>query len=468
MTDVPRRTSVGQAFAGSSRICCRTKQGTAAKRASAPRSRAWLASAACLLLAACAATPGFSAATSGPQAAQAGFGVVKIGVELPMSGGEAPNGVPTLNAVRLAIADINAAGGIDGYKFGVNAQDDAVNGSNNPQQGARNITTLVGDPSVIGVVGPYNSSVAKAEIPISNAAGLLQCSPSNTAPGLTKVWGGVDPKTYRPTHPDRIAYVRVAPTDDLQGLAGAAIAYQDLGLRRAYIVDDSTTYGEGLADVFDQQFRAMGGTVVKHDGASAAVTDYTGLVAAAEALNPDVVYYGGVTTSGGWLLRRQMVAAGMAKIPFIGGDGISDGSAATANSFLNLAGTQGDTDTYSTVAAAHTIPNEASFAARWNAAYGAGTRGAYSASAYACTQIILDAFRHAGKPDRAAVRQYITGGAAFTTALGTIQFDANGDTNQKIISEYTFDPTLNGGDWAFVKQVDFGESSGPSPALAGG
>jgi branched-chain amino acid transport system substrate-binding protein len=393
--------------------------------------------------------------------------VVKIGVELPMSGADAPNGVPTLNAVRLAIADVNAAGGIDGYKFGVNTQDDALNGSNNPQQGARNITTLVNDPSVIGVVGPYNSSVAKAEIPISNAAGLLQCSPSNTAPGLTKAWGGVDPKTYRPARPDEIAYVRVAPTDDLQGLAGATIAFKDLGLRRAYVVDDTTIYGRGLADVFDQQFRALGGTVVHHDGAGHDVTDFVGLLAAAKALNPDVMYYGGVTMSGGGLLRKQMAAAGMANIPFVGGDGILDGSASTPISFLNQAGADGDPGTWSTIAASHDIPNSGDFIEKYHAAYGTDP-GKYSASAYACTQVILDAFRHAAKPDRDAVRQYVTGGASFDTVLGRITFDANGDTNQKVISEYTFDPTLNGGDWAFVKQVDFGESSGPSLAPAGG
>ncbi len=413
-----------------------------------------------------------SSATSAPAASQAAGGngqIVNIGVELPMSGGEAPNGVPTLNGVKLAVADINAAGGIDGYKFGVNSQDDAVNGVNNPQQGAKNITTLVNDSSVIAVVGPFNSAVAKAEIPISNAAGLIQCSPANTNPGLTKEWGGISPTTLRPTHPNQIAYVRVASTDDYQGLAGAQIAYQDLGARRAFVTDDTTTYGAGLAAVFVTDFTAMGGTVVGHQETGSSVTDYTGLLTAAKALNPDVVYYGGVTTQGGGLLRKQMVAQGMANIPFVGGDGISDGSAATPSSFLNLAGPQGDANTWSTVAASHDIPNAGAFAAKYDAAFGTKSPGAYSAAAYACTQIFLDAFRHVGKPDRAGIRAYVTSGATFTTVLGTLHFDANGDTSQKIISEYKFDPTLNGGDWKFVKQVDFGQSAGgtSSPAASG-
>jgi branched-chain amino acid transport system substrate-binding protein len=405
---------------------------------------------ACLAVAACGSNPSLSNASP----------IVNVGVELPMSGGEAPNGVPTLNGVKLAITDVNAAGGIDGYTFGINSQDDAINGVNNPQQGARNISTLVTDRSVIGVVGPFNSAVAEAEIPISNAADLLQCSPANTDPDLTKPWGGVSPLTYRPKHPDQIAYVRVAPTDDSQGLAGAQIAYQDLGARRAYVVDDTTAYGAGVAGVFLTDFERMGGTVVKHDTAGPNVTDYTGLLTAAKALNPDVVYFGGFATGVGGQLRKQMVAAGMAKIPFVGADGINDGSAATPGSFLNLAGAQGAPNTWSTLLTAHDLPNAGDFAAKYDAAFGTSSPGDYSAAAYACTQVILDAFKHVGTPDRTGVRAYITSGATFDTVLGTLHFDANGDSSEQIISEYKFDPTLNGGDWAFVKQVDFGHSAG--------
>jgi len=447
-------------FAGSRRDPCAPTLGESAARASLHRPQTGLVFVACFVLAACASNPSL------PNASR----IVNIGVELPMSGGEAANGVPTLNGVKLAVADINAAGGIDGYKSGINAQDDAVNGVNNPEQGARNISTLVNDRSVIGVVGPFDSGVAQAEIPISNAAGLLQCSPSNTDPDLTKEWGGVSPLTYRPTHPDQIAYVRVAPTDDPQGLAGAQIAYQDLGARRAYVVDDTTAYGAGVAGVFVADFERMGGTVVRHDTAGPSVTDYTGLLTAAKALNPDVVYFGGETTDGGALLRKQMVAAGMAKIPFVGPDGINDGSAATPGSFLNLAGAQGAPNTWSTLLTAHDLPNAGAFAAKYDAAFGTSSPGDYSAAAYACTQVILDAFKHVGTPDRAAIRAYITSGAPFDTVLGTLHFDANGDSSQQIISEYTFDPTLNGGDWAFVKQVDVGQLAGgtPSPTPSGG
>ena len=93
---------------------------------------------------------------------------VKIGIELPLSGGEKPNGEPTLNGVKLALSQIQ----VPGFTVTLNVQDDAVNGVHDPQQGAKNVQTLANEASVMGVVGPFNSSVAMAEIPIGNAAGL--------------------------------------------------------------------------------------------------------------------------------------------------------------------------------------------------------------------------------------------------------------------------------------------------------
>ena len=85
--------------------------------------------------------------------------------------------------------------------------DHAVNGQYNAAQGAADLQTLANDPNVVGVVGPYNSDVAAAQIPISNAAGLLLCSPANTRIALTQL---PDALTYRPTNPDKIAYIRFA------------------------------------------------------------------------------------------------------------------------------------------------------------------------------------------------------------------------------------------------------------------
>ena len=419
-----------------------------------------------------------SAATTAPASgaapagsAAAGGKSVTIGVDLPLSGGEFANGDPTKKGIQLAVDQANANGGVGGYKIVLSIKDDAVNGVHNPQQGATNVQSLVADPSVIGIVGPFNSNVGAAEIPITNQAGLLQCSPANTNPGLTKpAYGALD---IRKAFPNRINYIRVATTDDIQGLAGAEFAYKDLGKRRAYVVDDTETYGKGLADVFATQFAALGGTVVKHDGAPATTTDYTPLLTAVQSQNPDVVYFGGVTATGGGLLRKQMAQVGMGSLAFGGGDGIVDGPGNVQGSFIKVAGAAA-ADSFGTIAATHDIPNASAFADAYQKAYGEAP-GAYSASAYACTQVILQALQAvAGTASasglREAVRAYATNPAnKFNTQLGTISFDQNGDTSQHIISFYKTDMTANGGvgNWVFVRQQDFGtSSSSASPAAS--
>ena len=87
--------------------------------------------------------PGSSTAAGTPAAGK----VIKIGTELPMSGGEAPNGVPTQNGVKLAISQTNAANTLPGYTLELNGQDDAVNGAHDAAQGGKNMTSLVADAS---------------------------------------------------------------------------------------------------------------------------------------------------------------------------------------------------------------------------------------------------------------------------------------------------------------------------------
>ncbi|MHB8958230.1 MAG: branched-chain amino acid ABC transporter substrate-binding protein [Candidatus Limnocylindrales bacterium] len=394
-----------------------------------------------------------SAAASGGASGGTGATInVKVGIELPMTGGEAPNGVPTANGVALALSQIQ----VPGFSVTINQQDDAVNGKHSADQGAKNMSALANDASVLFVVGPYNSNVAQAEIPVSNAAGMMQCSPANTAVGLTKGDAAV---ALRKTNPTKIAYVRVATTDDNQGAGTADIAYNIANAKTAYVLDDTQTYGKGLADGFEAAYKIFGGQELKRDGVPDSTTDFNSYVTTAKSLNPGIIMYGGVTTSGIGLFRKQMAQQGMANIPLVGGDGISDGSAATASSYLNIAGPDGDVNSYSTVAAIHDIPDPTKFGNDYKAKFGSDP-GAYSAPGYACTQIFLEALKAVspGVTDlaqlREAVRAYVADPThTFDTVLGKVGFDANGDTTQHTISYYQFDPTTK--DWKFLKQRDF-------------
>src|SRR5512137_3070601 len=100
---------------------------------------------------AASAAPGGSAAPSASAAASKG--TLKIGVTLPLSGGAAADGQPTLKGAQLAVMQANAAGGIGGYQLEVFPLDHAVNGKYNEQQGAQDMQNFVGDPAVIGVMG---------------------------------------------------------------------------------------------------------------------------------------------------------------------------------------------------------------------------------------------------------------------------------------------------------------------------
>ena len=148
-------------------------------------------------------------------------------------------------------------------------------GSHAPDIAAADMTAFVADTDVVGVVGPFNSGSAKAQIPVSNEAGLFQCSPSNTNPTLTI---GEDGKTLRAANPDKINYVRLCSNDNFQGAALAKYAYTTLGLRSALVIDDTETYGKGLADVFAAEFTKLGGTVVGREAAAKTTTDYAAIL----------------------------------------------------------------------------------------------------------------------------------------------------------------------------------------------
>jgi branched-chain amino acid transport system substrate-binding protein len=435
-----------------------------------------LAASAVLVFSACSSSsttaPSESAAASESAGASSSAGggtgncTVNIATELPMQGSELAASQPIINGVKTALNKVGNKAGDCTINFPDSAQyDDALNGAHDPQTGAKNMTTITSDPSYMAVIGPVNSNVAAVQIPISNEAGLLQCSPANTNPGLTQPeFGALD---IRKARPNDINYIRVVTTDNYQGPAAAAYIYGKLGKKTVYIIDDTETFGKGIADAFEAEFKKEGGTVVAHDGVPKTTTDYTSILTQAAAKKPEAIYFGGVTATGGARILNAAVQAGMGDIPFVGPDGISDGSATTKDSFLNLAGANAK-NAYSTLAGIGDFPAKAQFDADYKALIGTDPTG-YAAMGYACAQVVLDAIARASQTadptDLAAFREAVRKAAvdpsvSYDTILGKLQFDANGDTTQKIISIYAYDPAgANGaGDWAFKEQIDFAQA----------
>jgi branched-chain amino acid transport system substrate-binding protein len=365
---------------------------------------------------------------------------VKIGVDLPMSGGEAPNGVPTNQGVLLAIDEANAAGGP--YHFSEELKDDAVNGVHDPAQGAKNVQELVADSSVVGIVGSFNSNVAQATIPITYSAGIVQISPAQTFPGLTKPqYGALD--LYPGKQRKYITYFRVCTTDDIQGPVGADFAFKQLKTRKVAILDDRETYGKGIADQFEKQYKILGGTVLSHDGIPKGTEDFHAILTKIKAENPDLVYFGGVTTTGGGLIRKQMPDVGL-NVPYEGGDGIVEGE------FLKVAGDAAN-NSYGTVASINVakLPAAQQFISAYRNKYHEDL-GAYSANAYVAARILIDAVKAVG-PDRSKVRAWVASLHNYKSIIGSFSFDENGDTTNKVISIYA----VKNGKWQWIDQVAF-------------
>jgi branched-chain amino acid transport system substrate-binding protein len=392
-------------------------------------------------------------------AADVSKGKVKLAIELPQQGSEKAASDPIINGIKLAVK--LAGGGAGGYGIDIPQSaiyDDALNGAHDPQTGANNMSKIVADADVIAVIGPLNSSVAKAQIPISNDGGVLQCSPANTNPDLTK---GAPAAQIR-TKPNN--YIRVVTTDDVQGPAAAQYIYDILKKKSVYVIDDTETFGKGVADAFAAEFTKRGGTVVKHDAAPKTTQDYVSIMTAAKALNPEAIYFGGVTATGGARILLAAQQAGLADVPYVGPDGINDGSGETKDSFLNL-GAAAAKNAFSTLAGIGDFPGKAQFNADYKAEYGIDPTG-YAGTGYACAQVVIDALKRAGAAaaDKSALREAVRvagtdTAAKYSTIVGDITFDANGDTSQKIVSIYSVDQTAaNGkGDWKFETQVDYGK-----------
>jgi branched-chain amino acid transport system substrate-binding protein len=426
-----------------------------------------LAGASMLVFAACssppAASPGASGsapAASGP-AASAGDtskGTVKFAIELPQQGSEKAASDPIINGIKLVVKQAGGAAG--GYKIDIpqgSIYDDALNGAHDPQTGANNMSQIVADADTIAVIGPLNSSVAVAQIPISNEGGLLQCSPANTNPDLTK---GAPAAQLR-TKPNN--YIRVVTTDDVQGPAAAQYIYDVLKKTSVYVIDDTETFGKGVADAFDAEFVKRGGKVVKHDAAPKTTQDYVSIMTAAKALNPESIYFGGVTATGGARILLAAQQAGLGDVPYVGPDGINDGSGETKDSFLNLAAAAAK-NSFSTLAGIGDFPGKAQFDTDYKAEYGIDATG-YAGMGFACAQVVIDALGRAGATspaDMTALREAVrvagtATDATYKTVIGDITFNADGDTSQKIVSIYSVDTAgANGkGDWKFETQVDY-------------
>jgi len=296
----------------------------------------------------------------------------------------------------------------------------------------------VANASEIAVMGTYNSGCAKLEVPILNAAPMLMVSDANTNPGLTKTWDPGEPDKYYPS--GKRNYARVVTTDDYQGSAAADFATQTLKVSRCYIVNDNSTYGQGVARAFQAQAQKDGIKILGNDAWDSKATNYQALFTKIKATNPDCLYIGGTyDNNGGQLVKDKFNVLGdNNKVKMIGPDGFTgypdlDKQAQSQGMYLTFAGLASEQLSKQQGAGAKLL-------AAYKTKYGQAPTGSYPLYGAAALQVILAAIAQSDGTRQGVVNQVFTGAGITIPAdqcvLGKeIHIDpASGDVNAKDIS----------------------------------
>lgn len=370
---------------------------------------------------------------------------VKIVSSLPMTGSSLGQTQTIINGIKQVLEESNSSACDGKIQVQYEALDDATAaaGKWDPVQETANANKSVADPNVVAYIGTYNSGAAKLSIPILNQANLVMISPANTYPGLTKPGKGEanEPNIYYPN--GKRNFTRVVPADDLQGSAAANWA-KSLGVKKVYILDDQELYGKGLADIFDATSKKIGIQVLGHEGIDPKASDYKALMTKIKALNPDLIYFGGITQNNAGQLIKDARNVGMTsdKVKFMGPDGTFE------QALIDAAGkdAEGYYATFGGVPAKELTGAGKTWYESYKKKYNAEPE-AYAAYGYESAKVALDAVNKVCKNDRAAVRDAVMGTKDFKGILGTWSFDANGDTTLTKLSGNQ----VKDGKWSFVK-----------------
>ena len=427
----------------------------------------WLAIPAAALVALAAACG------SGSPPSSAAAPVLRIGVDLPITGREARAAVPAWNGVRFFVQSHPM---LDGFEVVLVSLDDAQGEGPSPDRGAANVQSFVADSTVVAMFGPFDAAVARREIPVANAASLAMISPATSSACLTRdvflpaalnpartdigcKAAGLPPATdLRPAHVNN--FFRLTATDDLQGAAAADYVFAKLHLLRAAAISDHEAYGQGLVDAFAARFTNLGGTIVGRLDLNPAKPDAASFLAQVKADGAQAIYYGGATPGGGCAVRAQMKAVfppGQAT-PFLGADGIAHDPACVTAAGSNSVGM------YATVPLvdASALPGAAATIRDFKHSFGrTSDYGPYTMLAYDATAVLYSALNRAiqaaggVRPDRPAVVAELARTAGVVGVTGTLGFDAAGDTTNRVLSVFEATATDPRSPWKLVDTVDY-------------
>lgn len=323
---------------------------------------------------------------------------VKLGVAGPITGPNAAFGAQLQKGVEQAVEDINAKGGMNGQRITIVVGDDV----SDPKQGVSVANKFVAE-GVKAVVGHFNSGVSIPASEVYVEGNIVQITPASTNPRFTErgQWN-----TFR-----------TCGRDDQQGAVAGDYISKNFAGKKVAIVHDKTTYGKGLADETQKAMNAKGVKEVIYEGVNTGEKDFSALVSKMKASGVDLVYFGGLHTEAG-LIIRQMRDQGV-NAPMMSGDGI------VSNEFTSIAG-PGAEGTLMTFAP---DPRKNPAAAETVAKFRAKNfePEAYTLYSYAGVEVLVEAAKRANSTDGKKIAEAMHSGQPFNTVIGALSFDKKGD-----------------------------------------
>ena len=366
---------------------------------------------------------------------------VKIALAAPLTAGATVLGQGMDRGTQLAIADYASALA----SAGVSVSEVAADDQGDPSVAVAAAGSIVSDSQILGVVGHLNSGCSIPASKVYSLAHVAMISPASTNPALTQQ--GLD------------NVFRDVGTDAGQGIYAADICVRNLRLTKAYVVDDSTPYGAGLASKFGWRLKKDGGKVVGSAKTSDADTDFKRLVKKIKAKNPQVVFYGGIYNAGA-IFTKQLKAK-LPNVQILGADGLFD------TQFVKIAGASKASGALASNVGLDTnkMIGGVAFAQRYAALFPGQPVGPYDAYAYDAASAILKAIiavANESSPTallspgaREQVRAKVAS-STFTGVSGLVAFNSAGDTLNPSFSVYR----VKSGAWR--QCADVGRPSTPS------
>jgi branched-chain amino acid transport system substrate-binding protein len=372
-----------------------------------------------------------------------------IASDLPLQGANRALTTEMADAVEYALKQRDWKAGDANIGFQSCDDSTAQAGSWDSAKCSSNARAYAANEKLLGLIGTFNSGCAKLVIPVLNRAStgpVAMVSPSNTYPGLTEGGPGTEagePDNYYPTGERN--YVRVVWNDQFQGAANAQYA-EELGLKKIFILNDSETYGLGIARLFEQYAKKLGIQILGNQKWDKDASSYESLASRIKASGADGVFLGGIVCNNGGKLIKDLRAGLGDSVTLLGPDGwtpisatIEGGGAAANQMYVSQPG----------------IPTDQlkgagkEFVDGFMSETGKDSVDPYTAYAGQAAEVLLDAIDRAGTEDRAKVAEELFNANVQDGILGDFKFDENGDTT---LGTVTFFQVKNG-EPSFVKTI---------------